>query len=282
MRPLTSLPVVVVALFAGCVDVPDESTVSSNRIATNRLVTHRVVANKLGAGKVAAAKLAASQISSSTFRVNLTAAGELLSTDGGREVFSALVACALPEGTIVTADLPEGTFDFFGDAGLAPEWTAQPLCSESQRWVSACLFSRVSSSDVAVTISLRGPTPALGADADEREAFSLQEGAFFGNYFTAKEQPIAWYACRGTDKARGDSGDLANRNCAAPDPLAPGLTRCGFNYAGDCVTFSAPHACESFAIGGSFFQRCHTVPMVNKVPTGGLTFLQVITTYVMP
>jgi hypothetical protein len=281
MRPV-AISAVVVALFAGCVDAPAESTISSNRIVTNRIVTNRIVTNKLAAGKVAAAKVAASQISSSTFRVNLTAAGELLSTDGGREVFSAIVGCALTEGTVLTADLPEGTFDFFGDAGLAPEWIVQPLCADSQRWVSACLFSRVNSSDVAIPISLRGPNPALGADADEREAFALQEGGFFGNYFTPKDDPIAWYACRGADKARGDAGDLANRNCASPDPLAPGRTTCGFNYAGDCGTFSVPHACESFAVGGTFFQRCHTIPMVNKVPAGGLVFLQVITTYVMP
>jgi hypothetical protein len=282
MRPLASLPVVVVALLAACIDAPTESTTFSNRIVTNRIVTNRIVTNKLAAGKVAAAKVAASQISSSTFRVNLTAAGDLLSTDGGREVFSALVSCALPEGTIVTADLPIGTFEFFGDAGLAPEWTVQPLCADSQRWVSACLFSRVNSSDVAIPISLRGPNPALGADADEREAFPLQEGGFFGNYFTAKDEPIAWYACRGADKARGDAGDLANRNCAAPDSVALGFTRCGFNYAGDCGTFSVPHACEAFAVGGTFFQRCHTIPMVNKVPAPGPIFLQVITTYVMP
>jgi hypothetical protein len=280
MRPVASLPVVV-ALFAACVDAPAESTISSNRIVTNRIVTNRIVTNKLAAGKVAAGRVAASQISSSQFRVNLTAAGDLLSTDAGREVFSALVACALPEGIILTADLPVGTFDFLGDAGLAPEWIAQPLCSEAQRWVSACLFARVNSSDVAIPISVRGPNPALGADADERELFSLQEGAYFGNYFTPKDDPIAWFACRGADKARGDTGDLANRNCAAPDPLAPGFTRCGFNYAGDCGTFSVPHACEAFAVGGTYFQRCHTTPIV-KIPAAGPTFLQVVTAYVMP
>ena len=281
MRPVASLPVVVVALFVACVDAPTESTISSNRIATNRIVAQRIVSNKTAAGKVAVAKVAASQISSATFLVNLTAARDLLSTDAGREVFSAMVACALPEGTTLEADLPDGLIEFFGDAGLAPEWISQPLCAESQRWVSACLFARVNSSDVAIPISVRGPNPALGADGDEREAFSLQEGAFFGNYFTPKDDPIAWFACRGADKARGDTGDLANRNCAAPDPTRPGFTRCGFNYAGDCGTFSVPHSCEAFAVGGTYFQRCHTSPIV-KIPAMGPTFLQVVTTYVMP
>ena len=279
MRPV-SLPVAVVALFAACVDAPGESTTSSNRIVTNRIVTNRIVTNKLAAGKVAAAKLAASQISSSSFRVNLDAAGELLSTDGGREVFSAIVACALPEGTIVEADLPDGTLDFFGDTGLAPEWIAQPLCVDGQRWVSACLFSRVNAADFAIAISLRGPNPALGADGDERATFPLQEGGFFGNYFTPKDEPIQWFACRGADKARGNTGDLAHRNCSAPDPEAPGFTLCGFDYAGDCGTFSVPHACEAFAVGGTYYQRCHTDP-ITKYPPLSPVFLQVITTYVM-
>ena len=281
MRPVASLPVAVVAMFAACVDPPNESTSSSNRIVTNRIVTNRIVTNKLAAGKVAAAKLAASQISSSSFRVNLDAAGDLLSTDGGREVFSAIVACALPEGTMLEAVLPEGTFDFFGDAGLAPEWLVQPLCSDSQRWVSACLFSRVNGDDVVLPISVRGPHPALAADTDEREIFTLQEGGFFGNYFTPKNAAIEWYACRGADKARGDSGDLANRNCTVPDPQAPGLTMCGFNFAGDCGNFAVTHACEAFAVGGTYYQRCHTAPFL-KYPALGPVFLQVITTYVMP
>jgi hypothetical protein len=282
MHPVYRLLAVTV-LFVACAEAPDVSTATSARIVMNRIVMNRIVMNKLAAGKAAAAKVAASEISSGSFTVNLASAGDLVSTEAGREVFAALVACALPDTTMLEATVEDGTFDFFGDVGLAPEWIAHSLCSDSKRWVSACLFARVSSVDVAIPVSLRGPTPALAADLDERSTFTLQEAGFYGNYFTPKDDPIQWYACRGFDKAQGDAGDLVNRNCAAPDPANSGLTLCGYNYAGDCGSFGGAHACEQFAFAGTFFQRCHTEPTTsNKFPLSSPYFSQVITTYVLP
>lgn len=272
----------VAVLFGACAENPDVSTALSPRIVVNRIVVNRVVVNKLAAGKAAAGKLAATQISAGSFTVNLASAGELLSTEDGRELFGTLVACALPDTTMLEATVEDGTFDFFGDVGLAPEWIAHPLYADSKRWVSACLFARVNAIDFAIPISMRGPSPALGADSDERAAFALQEGGFYGNYFTPKNEPIQWYACRGVDKAHGDAGDLASRFCAAPDPANPGLTLCGFNYAGDCGQFGAAHACEQFALGSTFFQRCHGESTTGtKFPSSSPSFSQVITTYVL-
>ena len=281
MRPVFRLLAVTVLFVAACVEAPDVSTASSPRIIANRIIANRIIANKLAAGKVAASKLAASEVSSGSFTVNLDAAGELLSTQDGREVFSALVSCALPETAMVEATLAEGTFDFFGDVGLAPEWVVHPLYADSKRWVSACLFARVNALDSFIPISIRGPSPALGVDSDERSAFALQEGGFYGNYFTPKDQPIEWYACRGLDKAQGNAGDLISRVCAAPDPANPGLTLCGFKYAGDCGLYGGAHACEQFALGGTFFQRCHGEPTTGgKFPLSSPSFSQVVTTYV--
>jgi hypothetical protein len=281
MHPVFRLLAVTVPFVAACVDGPDVSTISSTRIVANRIVANRIVANKLAAGKVAAAKLSASEVASGSFIVNLDAAGQLLSTQGGREVFAALVACALPETSMLEATLADGTFDFFGDVGLAPEWVAHPLYADSKRWVSACIFARVNAVEVPIPVSMRGPSPALGTDSDERSAFPLQEGAFYGNYFTPKDEPIDWYACRGVDKAQGNAGDLVSRNCAAPDPAKPGFTLCGFTYSGDCGLLGSTHACELFALGGTFFQRCHGEPTTGgKFPLGSPSFSQVITTYV--
>lgn len=281
MRPAFRVLVVVVPFLTACVDAPSESTAVSKRIVANRIVANRIVANKLAAEKLAADKIAAQKLTSNSFSVNMNTAGDLLTTADGREVLGAIVACALPPSIMLEATTPEGTFEFFGDVGLVPDWLAVPLSNDGKRWVSACLFSRVSSSDVAISISLRGPNPALATDGDERAEFNLEEGGFFGNYFTAKHEPIDWYACRGADKARGNDGDLANRDCAAPDPQNPGRTLCGFHYAGDCGTFAIARACELFAEGGSFYQRCHTTP-ITKIPAQGPVFLQVVTTFVLP
>jgi hypothetical protein len=283
MLPVARALLVSVPLFVACVDTPSESTAISARVIGNRLVADTLVSHKAAATKVAAQKLAACQVTPTTFNVNSTSATELLSTATGREVFSALVACALPETVAIEAMTPIGPFEFLGDVGLAPEWLAQPLYTDSKRWISACLFARVTSADVALPVSLRGPTPALATESDERSAFALQEGGFYGNYFTPKDDPIQWYACRGIDKARGNAGDLANRNCAAPDPANPGLSLCGFIFAGDCAPLGGAHACEQFAQAGTFFQRCHGDPTMNdKFPASSPSFLQVATTYVLP
>jgi hypothetical protein len=248
----------------------------------NKIVANKIVANKIVANKIVANKIAAHKIATNTFSVNLATAMELLGTAEGREVFSVIVACALPESIVLEATIGDTTFDFSGNIGLVPDWLVRPLSIDGQRWVSACIFSRINGDDVAIPISVRGPNPALAADADERAAFTLQEGGFFGNYFTPKDDPIAWFACRGAAQARGETGGLVNRDCAEPDPKNPSLTQCGFNYVGDCGTFDAVHACEQFADGGTFYKRCHTNPIVKSPPPNDAVFLQVITTYVMP
>jgi hypothetical protein len=277
------LLVVTVPLFVACTSAPNESTAISARVIGNRLTSSTLVANKSSATKLLSQKLAACQTESNVFSVNLDAAGDLLATSDGREVFSAIAACALSSGVTLEVTVADGSFEFVGDLGLAPDWLSGPLGVDGQRWVSACLFSRVNALDSFIPISARGPHPALAADGDERLAFTLQEGGFFGNYFTPKAAPIAWYACRGAAKAHGNDGDLAHRNCAAPDPKNPGFTMCGFSYAGDCGAFSAVHACEQFATGGTFYQRCHPARS-DKAPAGVPVdaFLQVITTYVLP
>jgi hypothetical protein len=280
MHPVSRV-IVLTVLLGACTDTPDVSTTTSPHIILNRIILNRIILNKLAAGKVASAKLAAAEIGSGAFTVNLASADDILATADGREIFAALVACALPETTMLEATVADGTFDFFGDVGLAPEWVAHPLYADSKRWVSACIFARVNAVEVPIAVSMRGPSPALGTDSDERSTFPLQEGAFYGNYFTPKNEPIQWFACRGVDKAQGNAGDLVSRDCAAPDPAKPGFTLCGFTFSGDCGLLGSAHACEQFALGGTFFQRCHGEPTTGgKFPLSSPSFSQVITTYV--
>ena len=207
-------------------------------------------------------KISANKISANKLSVNIEAAGDLLSTPDGQEVFSFLVSCALPDTVTLEATLPDGTvLDFFGELGLAPQWVHRPLNNDDKGWVSACMFARVNNHDVSIPISLRGPTHALTADADERAGWPLEEGAFYGMLFTPDDQPINWIACRGRDlAAQGQTGGLVDRDCAAPDPAHPGLTLCGFNWAGDCADFVIPpkndFACEKFDSRGTFYENC--------------------------
>ena len=248
---------------------------TTNRITANRITANRITANRL--------------------TVN-GAADDLLATADGRELFSVLVACAIPSDITLEADVDGTTFEFFGEIGLTPQWLHSPLDREGQGWVSACVFAKINAHDVTVNISMRGPHPALAVDSIERRFFSVEEGAFYGNMFTPLDQPILWIACRGAGQAAGEPG-LIDRVCANPDGAPQGLTQCGFFFAGDCGDFGREFACEHFSENGEFYQDCHASPIERKhhFPEAfdssydgkddhrrTNVFREVITTYVIP
>jgi hypothetical protein len=173
----------------------------------------------------------------------------------GREVLTYIIGCAVPEGTTVVGTDSTGLdYEFFGELGLAPHWIDHELDHNGMGWVSACLFARVNAFDVAVPISMRGPSRALLASADEISSWTLEEGAFYGNYFAPADRPIEWFACRGHDDTTAE-----DRVCTQPDPANPGKTLCGFNDAGTC--YAAHHHSHAACIGfdqhdGGFYVDC--------------------------
>lgn len=284
MRVVFRLLITTVSLLAACTDGPGQSTTRATVMTGNRVTANRVTANRVTANRLASSRLASSRLKSSSLgdrrTVNMETAGELLLTEDGRELFSFIVSCALPSRITLEADVDGTTLEFFGELGLAPGWLSAPLTREGQGWVSACIFARVSATDVALAISLRGLHPALATDADERAGWPLEEGAFYGNLFTPLDQPILWIACRGADQAAGEFGGLADRDCAEPDPANPGFTQCGFLYAGDCGAFAAEQACEQFSDSDTSYRRCHQASLGDG--RDNPVFRQVITTYVTP
>jgi len=259
---------VVLALpLSACAVEPSTSTVEGatmvpgqNKIIANKIIANKIIANKLAAAKLAANQLAERELANGNLAVNMTSARELLSTIDGREVFSFIVSCAVPEGKTLVATIDGATFEFPGEIGLYPQWLRHRLDRRGQGWVSACLFARVNANDVPIPISLRGPNPALRVSRDERDIFSVEEGAFYGNLFTAPGEPILWIACRGEGQAAGEFCGVFDRDCTEPDPAHPGLTQCGFVFAGDCGEFARRHACEDFSERGDFYRSCHSSP----------------------
>lgn len=145
--------------------------------------------------------------------------------------------------------------------------------------VSACLLARVNAYGRTVTISMRGSRPALATTASEAAGFSLEEGAFYGDVFTADDGPIVANACRGRDQAAGETGDLVDRDCTEPGDV-PGRTVCGFTDAGDCADFTGqPWACAADPDGA--YTRCHDHSGLGAWP-GATAFGEVITVYVRP
>lgn len=259
MRSLQLVIVVVAGGFlTACLDeAPDESSSSHSVTTHNRLGANRLGANRLGANRLGANRLGANRLGANGLvEINRESAEDLLATEEGRDVLSYIVSCALPEGVSLTVpDAPPGTpTEYLGSLGLAPEWIEEPLDAAGKGWVSACLFARVNANEEAVSISLRGSNDALFTTPDEEADYTLQEGGFYGNYFTPIEQPLEWFSCRGRDQAAGEVGGLIDRDCAEPSATDPNLSVCGFYFQGDC--FGVGAACKTERDG--LFSKCDT------------------------
>jgi hypothetical protein len=243
-----------------------------NRLASNRLASNRLASNRLASNRLASNRLASNRLASNA----LTA--EILESEEGRDVYSYIISCALPEGVTIEATI-EGTdpvedtappataytcdsatrlCTFPGGVGLAEDWIDEPLDKKGQGWVSACLFARVNANHTAESISMRGRHAGLAVSPSEAELYTAEEGAFYGNLFITDPDPDVdpdWNACRGTAKAacNGDvgCGGLANRDCADEDPANPGYTYCGFRYAGEC-----PDACAWYNLDAGYYGNC--------------------------
>jgi hypothetical protein len=309
MRPLYLAAATV--LLVGCtVDSSvNESTTNQavethNRLASNRLASNRLASNRLASNRLASNRLASNQLAANA----LTA--QILETEAGRDVYSYIVSCALPEdvtieaviaGTDPVADSapPETPYTcssatrlcvFPGGLGLAPRWIDHRLDRPGQNWVSACLFARVNANDTAEAVSLRGGNPGLIVSPEEAELYTAEEGAFYGNLFIDDPDPSVppdWHACRGEAKAEcpGDvgCGGLANRDCAAENPATPGYTYCGFEFAGDCGDFTpstpSPFACRTYDAAAGTYGDCHEASGFGQWP-GQRKYREVITTWV--
>jgi|KBSSwiStaDraftv2_1062776.scaffolds.fasta_scaffold03141_12 hypothetical protein len=279
-------------MLLGATSVP--AAVTHNKLASNKLAS-----NKLASNKLASNKLASNALSSTRLEASLATA-EIVSTADGREVFSYIVSCALPDSLTIEVAVPDapdsappetaytcaaGVCAFPGGLGLATHWAERKLDPKGQRWVSACLLARVNHFETAEAISLRGLAPELTVGQDEAEIYNIAEGAFFGNLFTDGDGPLDWNACRGEGQARGEGGGLELRDCAEEDPAHPGFTFCGFNYAGDCVDFTpqlpSGHACKGFDAEQGLYDDCHAGEGDGHWP-GLRTYREIITVYVAP
>ena len=191
---------------------------AGNKLAGNKLSPYSAAANSAAASTLAASPIAGRQLGPNRYAANSEATRDFMATSEGREVLSFIVNCALPADITLVATLPDGSaFEFLGEIGLANEWLNHPLRKTGRGWVSACLFARVNNHDVAVPFSMRGQTQALVTTPEEVATWSLEEGAFYGDYFVAPGEPVQWIACRGKDKAAGETGGLIVRDCTKPD-----------------------------------------------------------------
>jgi hypothetical protein len=291
------ITVVFVATMAtGCVgEEPNLSMSTQGVLEGNKIISNKIISNRLQLNKIISNKIISNKLSNFRYRI---AANDLMSTADGREVLDYVVSCAIPSGVTLEGRHAGVTYEFHGGVGLAPRWLDRALREGEQRWVSACLISRVNRFGIPVEISIRGPHDALVVSTGEAQDFTREEGAFFGNVFTPINEPIIWNACRGRNEASSESGDLDLRDCAEPDPANPGFTLCGFNYVGDCQDWTPPsnaYACKKFQEPrssddcgdhdddheGGYYEKCYDEAGRGHWPHAE-RFDEVITVFVQP
>jgi len=167
----------------------------------------------------------------------------LASTDNGREVLKYLIDCALPKGVQVSSTVNGKVYYFQGSAGLASQWLNRTMTLSEQRWVSACLLSRVNFFGEKVKISMRANINQvdkipdfLQTSAQELASYPFFEGGFYGNLFLP--EPVA-YTCLGENsQTHINITRSKKRVCTHPlgDFLESGetLSQCGFIVSGVC------------------------------------------------
>jgi hypothetical protein len=201
-------------LVAACVQAEDDplavasvhtSITNENRLALNRLALNRLALNRLALNRLALNGVTPGELDGD-------AARELLATEGGREVLKYVVQCALPPQDTLYGTVAGQTYAFPGLLGLVPKWKDKPLAVDEQQQMSACLLAHVNALDVPVSISVRAHH-ALSSTAEERQAYPVYEGTFFGQIFGA--DVMLAYSCQGStpDVARAHSHDRALRRC---------------------------------------------------------------------
>ncbi|MBS1122733.1 MAG: Alpha-tubulin suppressor and related protein-like protein, partial [Deltaproteobacteria bacterium] len=161
-----------------------------------------------------------------------------------KKVLQYLVECALPQGHSITyydeTDLP---VTVAGSLGLAPEWEASTPTAAGQRYVSACLAARTNANGQTVRISLRGPSLTAGAPSPlsasdtERASFNWNEGAFWGDLFSATPS---------IKTCVGQGNGVAGRLCTVDGT-------CGFTNVGQC---SQPSVCATQNPGDGAYTGC--------------------------
>jgi hypothetical protein len=190
-----------------------------------------------------------------------------------KKILRYLVECALPAGVEVQLTY-RGQSELLGRGitGLGPSLPKGMMSELDQQRVSACMLARVNGMGATVQIDMFGPmgpdVTGFQSETSADGAFSVQEGAFFGNLFAAT--PAA-YACLTHPYALADT-----RTCK---DLGGGAFSCGVvTFTADtCGAYNGQSLqCVTAYVAGSareYFTSC---------AGGELNWSYVLTTFVTP
>lgn len=181
----------------------------------------------------------------------------------GQRLLEYVMECALPRSDRLLTSYQGRDVVLEGSIGLASDWKTRALSEVDQRWLSACVLSRINALGATVQLSLRGAHPALqkSVTPEERRNYDFQEGAFYGNLFA---NPPAIYACHGAGGIK-EAPARERRVCTDASEDDSRTNRCGIVLTGICS-----QVCGSRDTKQGFFTHCDG---------GGQSYSEVVTVF---
>jgi hypothetical protein len=246
----------IACIAAGCAVEPDSvvDDESNESLTSNALTSNALTSNALTSNALTSNALTSNALTSNA----LTAQTLMDPAQGLRaaKIIKYSARCMLRPDQSVTVtyvdhDSIEYTETYFGNLGLEPSWVDGPLSDSARRWWVGCLGAHINAFGVPVSISARGPHPALTLTAQEADDYTIREGAFWGTYDQNAQPAVHIYSC--FDPANSAASYLRNRICANES--------CGdmMSVVGPCTGLAS--ACESAHAPdrtvGDYFESCH-------------------------
>ncbi|KYF65818.1 hypothetical protein BE15_36245 [Sorangium cellulosum] len=283
---LLAIPLVTTACIGAEIDEqPDELIEEAEGavVVGNSLIANRLALNALTQTALTPLTLSQGALTPGSLSWSSRAAIQNPGTDGAlsRELLRYVVSCALrPDQSFSFSWTDSGGVShaetYAGNLGIADWWAYGPLSDPYfQRWISACLASRTNWYGVSVNISLRGTQTPLASPAAERSAYTVREGAFWGNVFSSTPYLRSCHAPEGIHRARSMMRDCAAGHLAT-DPATGGTVTqaCGpIALTGSCDTICNR---EPDAIGG-YYSRC-----LDNPATSSTAYSEVVITSFLP
>ncbi|AUX31285.1 MULTISPECIES: hypothetical protein [Sorangium] len=264
---------------------PDElvGVAEGEMISENGYVANALSVNALSVNALSVNALSVNALSVNALSVNALSAITDPGPNGApaRELLRYLVSCALRADQTFSfswtdSDGVAHPEVYRGDLGYAHWWAALPLGTGHtyvQSQLSACLAARANWYGVSVRISLRNNE--MPANQAERAAFTVREGAFWGNLFSSSPYLRACYSPGGVTRAR-----QLQRDCAAGhlsvDPATGATTvqQCGpMVIVGSCDAM-----CNGMDSVNGYYRGCLQNPSVST----SLRTDVVVTSYLPP
>jgi hypothetical protein len=251
-RALFVVPVAVVALSGCTTEVGDEAvgTAESAALSGNALSGNALSGNALSGNALSGNALSGNALSGNALTAiqDPSASGDL-----NRQFLKYTVGCAFTPAQSFGFTWTDSTGTvhnevYYGELGLAPTWSIQPLDDVGQHLVTACLGARTNYYGVHVSISLRDDVDILTTTKDELSTYAYVEGAFWGNIFGSTPYVRSCYTSANVAHSRSDY-----RECAAGHVNTDGtISECpSIHIVGACTD-----VCKKLSKNGGYYTKC--------------------------